>query len=116
MVGAVIVKDGQVIGQGYHAKCGDLHAERAALAACTQDPAGATMYVTLEPCCHQGRQPPCTEAILEAGIARVVVPILMADLSDAVSIQVGMSVPIFAGLLVILFAAGALRLPAPDEP
>ncbi len=50
------------------------------------------------------------------GIARVVVPILMADLSDAVSIQVGMSVPIFAGLLVILFAAGALRLPAPDEP
>ena len=73
MVGAVIVKDGQVIGQGYHAKCGDLHAERAALAACTQDPAGATMYVTLEPCCHQGRQPPCTEAILEAGIARVVV-------------------------------------------
>lgn len=73
MVGAVIVKDGQVIGQGYHAKCGDLHAERAALAACTQDPAGATMYVTLEHCCHQGRQPPCTEAILEAGIARVVV-------------------------------------------
>ena len=73
MVGAVIVKDGQVIGQGYHAKCGDLHAERAALAACTQDPAGATMYVTLEPCCHQGRQPPCTDAILEAGIARVVV-------------------------------------------
>ena len=54
------VNDGQVIGQGYHAKCGDLHAERAALAACTQDPAGATMYVTLEPCCHQGRQPPCT--------------------------------------------------------
>lgn len=58
MVGAVIVKDGQVIGQGYHAKCGDLHAERAALAACTQDPAGATMYVTLEPCCHQGRPAP----------------------------------------------------------
>ena len=73
MVGAVIVKDGQIIAQGYHAKCGDLHAERAALAACQGDPAGATMYVTLEPCCHHGRQPPCTDAILEAGIARVVV-------------------------------------------
>lgn len=73
MVGAVIVKDGQVIGQGYHAKCGDLHAERAALANCQGDPAGATIYVTLEPCCHHGRQPPCTDAILEAGIARVVV-------------------------------------------
>ena len=63
MVGAVIVKDGQVIGQGYHAKCGDLHAERAALANCHGDPAGATIYVTLEPCCHHGRQPPCTGAI-----------------------------------------------------
>ena len=73
MVGAVIVKDGQIIAQGWHARCGDLHAERAALAACTGDPTGATMYVTLEPCCHHGRQPPCTEAILQAGIARVVV-------------------------------------------
>lgn len=73
MVGAVIVKDDQIIGQGYHARCGDLHAERAALKNCTADPAGATLYVTLEPCCHQGRQPPCTEAILKAGIARVVV-------------------------------------------
>ena len=73
MVGAVIVKDGEIIGQGYHAKCGDLHAERAALAACTGDPAGATLYVTLEPCCHHGRQPPCTDAILQAKIARVVV-------------------------------------------
>lgn len=73
MVGAVIVKTGRVIGQGYHARCGGLHAERAALAACTEDPKGATMYVTLEPCCHHGRQPPCTDAILEAGIARVVV-------------------------------------------
>ena len=58
MVGAVIVKDDQIIGQGYHARCGDLHAERAALKNCTADPAGATLYVTLEPCCHQGRQPP----------------------------------------------------------
>lgn len=73
MVGAVLVKDGEIIGRGYHAKCGGLHAERAALAACTGDPAGATLYVTLEPCCHHGRQPPCTDAILQAKIARVVV-------------------------------------------
>ncbi len=73
MVGAVIVKDGRVIGQGYHHRCGGLHAEREALADCREAPAGATLYVTLEPCCHYGRQPPCTEAILEAGIKRVVV-------------------------------------------
>lgn len=73
MVGCVIVKEGQVIGEGWHKKCGDLHAERNALAACTQDPAGATLYVTLEPCCHWGRTPPCTDAILEHHIARVVV-------------------------------------------
>ena len=76
LVGAVIVRDGEVIGEGFHAELGDLHAERAALADCRErgeDPAGATMYVTLEPCAHQGRQPPCVEAILEAGIGRVVI-------------------------------------------
>ena len=73
MVGAVVVRDGRILGQGWHTRCGALHAEREALAACTEDPAGATMYVTLEPCCHQGRQPPCTDALLSAGIARVVV-------------------------------------------
>ncbi len=73
MVGAVIVKDGAVIGQGWHRKYGGLHAEREALADCARSPAGATLYVTLEPCCHQGKQPPCTQAILAAGIARVVV-------------------------------------------
>ena len=73
MVGAVIVKDGQIIGRGWHRKYGSLHAEREALADCRESPAGATLYVTLEPCCHQGRQPPCTQAILEAGISRVVV-------------------------------------------
>lgn len=71
MVGAVIVKDGRIIGEGYHAKYGDLHAERAALASCTEDPAGAAMYVTLEPCCHHGKQLPCTDAIIEAGIGQV---------------------------------------------
>lgn len=73
MVGAVIVKDGRVIGQGYHDHYGGLHAERAALQSCTESPRGAVLYVTLEPCCHFGRQPPCTDAILEAGIKRIVV-------------------------------------------
>jgi diaminohydroxyphosphoribosylaminopyrimidine deaminase/5-amino-6-(5-phosphoribosylamino)uracil reductase len=76
LVGAVIVRDDEVIGEGFHAELGGLHAERAALADCRargEEPAGATMYVTLEPCAHQGRQPPCVEAILEAGIARVVI-------------------------------------------
>lgn len=73
VVGAVIVKGDQVLGQGWHRRCGGLHAEREALASCRASPAGATLYVTLEPCCHHGRQPPCTDAILEAGIARVVV-------------------------------------------
>lgn len=73
MVGAVIVKDGRIIAQGWHHRCGELHAERDALAACAENPHGATMYVTLEPCCHYGKQPPCVDAILEAGIRRVVV-------------------------------------------
>lgn len=73
MVGAVIVKNNRVIARGYHHRCGDLHAERDALRQCTEPAHGATMYVTLEPCCHQGRQPPCTSAILQAGIRKVVV-------------------------------------------
>ena len=73
LVGAVIVKDGRVIGEGYHARYGELHAERDALKKVTEDPAGAEMYVTLEPCCHTGKQPPCVEAIVEAGIRKVYV-------------------------------------------
>ena len=73
MVGAVVVKDGRVIGAGYHRKYGGAHAERNALASCTEPPQGATLYVTLEPCCHYGKTPPCTEAILESGIRRVAV-------------------------------------------
>jgi diaminohydroxyphosphoribosylaminopyrimidine deaminase/5-amino-6-(5-phosphoribosylamino)uracil reductase len=76
LVGAVLVRDGEIIGEGWHAELGGLHAERAALENCGErgnDPGGATMYVTLEPCAHQGRQPPCVEAILEAGISRVVI-------------------------------------------
>ena len=73
MVGAVVVKDGRIIGEGWHQRCGEAHAERNALLSCTESPAGADLYVTLEPCCHQGRQPPCTDAILKAGIRRVIV-------------------------------------------
>jgi diaminohydroxyphosphoribosylaminopyrimidine deaminase/5-amino-6-(5-phosphoribosylamino)uracil reductase len=73
MVGAVIVKDGRVIGEGSTQPPGEAHAERMALASCEEDPSGATLYVSLEPCAHHGRTPPCTDAILEAGIARVVI-------------------------------------------
>lgn len=73
LVGAVVVKNGRVIGEGYHRKYGELHAERNALAACSEDPAGATLYVTLEPCCHYGKTPPCTEIIIEKKIAKVVI-------------------------------------------
>lgn len=73
MVGAVIVREGRIIAEGWHHVYGSLHAERDALSACTEPTQGATMYVTLEPCCHFGKQPPCTNAIMEAGISRVVV-------------------------------------------
>jgi diaminohydroxyphosphoribosylaminopyrimidine deaminase / 5-amino-6-(5-phosphoribosylamino)uracil reductase len=73
LVGAVVVKGDRVIGEGFHAEAGQPHAEREALDACTEDPGGATLYVSLEPCSHEGRTPPCTDAIVTAGIARVVV-------------------------------------------
>ena len=73
LVGAVIVKDGRIIGKGYHEVYGSLHAERNALASCAEDPAGSVIYVTLEPCCHYGKQPPCTQAIIDSGIRRVVI-------------------------------------------
>jgi diaminohydroxyphosphoribosylaminopyrimidine deaminase / 5-amino-6-(5-phosphoribosylamino)uracil reductase len=73
MVGAVVVKAGRVIGEGITQPPGQAHAERAALEDCSEDPTGATMYVSLEPCGHHGRTPPCTQAILDASIARVVI-------------------------------------------
>ena len=72
LVGAVIVKNGRVTGEGYHEKYGGLHAERNALKNCT-DAEGATMYVTLTPCCHTGKTPPCTDAVIESGIKKVVI-------------------------------------------
>ena len=71
LVGAVVVKDGQVIGEGYHQKAGTPHAEVHALIAAGENARGATIYVTLEPCCHWGRTPPCTAALINAGIAEV---------------------------------------------
>lgn len=73
VVGAVIVKDGRIIGEGFHERYGQLHAERNAIASLTESAEGATIYVTLEPCCHYGKTPPCTEAIIESGISRVVI-------------------------------------------
>lgn len=72
LVGAVIVKDGSIIAKGFHRRFGGPHAEVEALRAAGADVRGSTMYVTLEPCCHHGKTPPCTRAIIDAGIARIV--------------------------------------------
>jgi diaminohydroxyphosphoribosylaminopyrimidine deaminase/5-amino-6-(5-phosphoribosylamino)uracil reductase len=74
VVGAVVARDGKVLGEGWHEQFGGAHAEVNAIEACgVADLSGATLYVSLEPCCHEGKTPPCTEAILQAGIGRVVV-------------------------------------------
>lgn len=79
MVGAVIVKNGVIIGEGFHPKAGEPHAEVFALRDAGADAKGATMYVTLEPCCHYGRTPPCTKAVIDAGIAEVHVAMVDPD-------------------------------------
>ena len=73
MVGAVVVKDGKVLARGYHRRAGEAHAEVDALARIGFRAPGATLYVTLEPCCHTGRTGPCTAAVLASGVGRVVV-------------------------------------------
>lgn len=80
MVGCVIVKNEAVIGKGYHRRFGGPHAEIEALRACRKKPGGATLYCTLEPCSHFGKTPPCANAIIQAGIARVVIPRLDPNL------------------------------------
>lgn len=78
MVGAILVKDDERIGEGYHHQFGDPHAEIEALKNCASNkksPKGATLYVTLEPCCHHGKTPPCTQAIIDSGITKVVVAV-----------------------------------------
>lgn len=79
LVGALIVRNDDIVARGYHTRYGDLHAEREAFKDAESrgaDCKGATMYVTLEPCCHEGHQPPCVDAVIEHGIARVVVGLL----------------------------------------
>ena len=79
LVGAVLVRDGELVGQGFHAKAGEPHAEIMALRQAGENAAGATLYVNLEPCCHQGRTPPCAPQIVEAGVAAVVVGMVDPD-------------------------------------
>ena len=76
-VGCVLVRNGHIVGEGWHERAGEAHAEIKALAAAGGQAQGATAYVTLEPCCHHGRTPPCTDALLKAGITRIVTA--MAD-------------------------------------
>ncbi len=73
MVGCVLVRDGNVVGEGWHQRFGGPHAEVVALQAAGGDARGATAYVSLEPCCHHGKTPPCTQALIDAGVARVVI-------------------------------------------
>ncbi len=76
LVGAVVVRDGQLVGAGWHQKFGEAHAEVHALAEAGEAAGGATLYVTLEPCCHQGKTPPCTDTILCSGVRRVLAAML----------------------------------------
>ena len=73
VVGAIVVNNGRIVGRGWHQKAGTAHAEIHAISEAGEATLNSTLYVTLEPCCHQGRTGPCTEAILAAGIKRVVV-------------------------------------------
>lgn len=93
LVGAVVVREGVVVGRGFHARAGDPHAERIALSEADEQAVGADLYVTLEPCSHHGKTPPCTQAIIDAGITRVVVGMPDPD-------------PVAAGGAVLLREAG----------
>ncbi|QBQ64201.1 bifunctional diaminohydroxyphosphoribosylaminopyrimidine deaminase/5-amino-6-(5-phosphoribosylamino)uracil reductase RibD [Actinobacillus indolicus] len=73
LVGCVIVKDGNIVAEGYHQRYGEWHAERNAILHCQEDLSGATAYVTLEPCCHHGRTPPCSDLLIERGIKTIVI-------------------------------------------
>lgn len=95
-VGCVLIKNGTVVGEGWHEKAGGPHAERVALVAAGEAARGATAYVTLEPCCHHGRTPPCTDALIDAGVARVVAA--MEDPNPQVAGQ-GMTRLLAAGIV-----------------
>ena len=82
-VGCVLVRDGQVVGEGWHRRAGELHAERIALAAAGEAARGATAYVTLEPCAHHGRTPPCAQGLIEVG------PVLLELLVHPITARLG---------------------------
>jgi diaminohydroxyphosphoribosylaminopyrimidine deaminase/5-amino-6-(5-phosphoribosylamino)uracil reductase len=108
-VGCVLVKDGEVVGEGWHRRAGEPHAERNALAMAGEAARGATAYVTLEPCCHHGRTPPCSDGLIDAGVSRVVAA--MQDPNPRVAGQ-GMAQLAAAGIEVSsgLMQAQAQRL------
>src|SRR3954468_7816479 len=112
LIGAVVLHAGRVVGEGWHQRYGGPHAEVHALAAAGPAARGATLYVTLEPCCHHGKTPPCTDAVLRAGVARVV-----AALADPFPRVAGRGVSLLrqAGLQVEvgLCEAESRRLNAP---
>jgi diaminohydroxyphosphoribosylaminopyrimidine deaminase/5-amino-6-(5-phosphoribosylamino)uracil reductase len=112
LVGAVLMRDGKMVGEGWHQKFGQPHAEVNALAQAGDAARGATLYVTLEPCCHHGKTPPCTDAVLRSGVARVVAA--MCDPNPAVNGQ-GIACLRQAGIVVEagLCEAEARRLNAP---
>ncbi|MFQ5893234.1 MAG: bifunctional diaminohydroxyphosphoribosylaminopyrimidine deaminase/5-amino-6-(5-phosphoribosylamino)uracil reductase RibD [Nitrospinota bacterium] len=114
MVGAVLLKEGRLVGEGFHARAGEPHAEVGALRAAGPKAAGATLYVTLEPCVHHGRTPPCVEAILEARVARVVIG--MHDVNPSVAGR-GVRRLVEAGVAVEVGVLGeeCRRLNAPYE-
>lgn len=120
MVGAVMVRDGAVVGEGFHARFGEAHAEVVALRAAGERARGATLYVSLEPCRHHGKTPPCTDAILATGVRRVVIAIAdptsagggAALLRDAgIEVSVGVLGPEARELNAPFFHAAASDLP-----
>lgn len=117
LVGALVVRDDEVIASGYHARYGELHAERMAFKDADEhgtDCHGATMYVTLEPCCHEGHQPPCTDALVERGISRVVVGLndpnpLVAGKGIGILRRAGIEVDVMEGEPMAAALVGQLR-------
>ncbi len=106
MVGAVVVRRGRSVGEGFHRRAGEPHAEVIALGRAGPRARGATLYVTLEPCAHRGRTPPCADAILEAGVERVV-----AGARDSNPLVAGRGMRLLArgGIIVSWFAAAQMR-------